>query len=482
MRHTGVVRARFGLPRGLFLLAAVTAVTACGSATGTGTAGPPTSAPATSGGAGPGTPSGTPSPAAATADWPVYHANAAHTGAVAGLPAAGPLSVAWDRPLGSAVYGQPLIIGGTVIAATESNQVYGLSRATGRVLWSARVGSGRPVPISDQPCGDLDPLGITGTPVYDQATGLVYAVAEVTGGTKLLVGIRVSDGKLLLSRDIPAPDHQPAYDQQRGALALAAGRIYVTFGGHYGDCGPYRGSVVAVPASGAGPLLSYVVPTRKQGGLWAPGGPVVGPGNTIYVAAGNGAASRPPFDGSDSVIALSPALKRIGVFAPARWPQDNADDLDLGSMSPALLPGGRILQVGKSGIGYLLNAHALGGVGGQLADGGVCTAFGGAAVAQSVVYVPCVGTGMTAVSVAGGHLRVLWRGPAGAGGSPVVGGGAVWVADWNSGTLYQLSQATGRVRRQIGLGPALPHFVSPSLSGGLVIVGTMHGVVAVSGA
>ena len=471
-------------PFPLAALAAVVVLAACGGSgggPGTPTAAPSASA-ASSGPAGAASASASASVAPATADWPTYHANAGRTGAVAGLPAAGPLSVAWTRQLGGAVYGQPLIIGGTVVAATESNQVYGLSRTTGQVLWAVRVGSGRPVPLSAQPCGDLDPLGITGTPVYDPATGLVYAVAEVTGGTKVLAGIRVSDGKLVLSRDIPAPDHEPVYDQQRSALALAAGRIYVTFGGHFGDCGPYRGSVVAVPASGHGPILSYVVPTQKQGGIWAPGGPVVGPGNTIYVASGNGAARQPPFDGSDSVIALSPTLKRTGVFAPQRWPQDNADDLDLGSMSPALLADGRILQVGKSGIGYLLNARALGGVGGQLADGGVCAAFGGAAVSRAVVYVPCYGTGMTAVSVAGGHIRVLWRGPAAASGSPVVGGGAVWVADWTSGTLYELGQGTGRVQQRISLGSALPHFVSPSLSGGLVIIGTLHGVVAASGA
>ncbi len=64
----------------------------------------------------------------------------------------------------------------------------------------------------------------------------------------------------------------------------------------------------------------------------------------------------------------------------------------------------------------------------------------------------------------------------------MVGGGAVWVADWNSGTLYELNQATGRVRHRIGLGAALPHFASPSLSGALVLVGTTAGVVAVAGA
>jgi outer membrane protein assembly factor BamB len=421
-------------------------------------------------------------PAAATADWPAYHANAARTGTVAGLPAAGPLALAWSRPLDGAVYGQPLVIGGTVIAVTEANRVYGLSRATGRVRWSTRIGSGAPVPLSAQPCGNINPLGITGTPVYDPATGLVYAVAETNGAVMMLAGIRVSDGALVLTRRIPAPDHEAAYDQQRGALALAGGRIYVPFGGHFGDCGPYRGSVAAVRASGTGPILSYVVPTKAQAGIWAPGGPVVGPDGTVYVASGNGAATKPPYDGSDSVIALTPDLRRTGVFAPVRWPQDNAGDVDLGSMSPALLPGGQILQVGKSGTGYLLRAGHLGGVGGQVASAPVCTAFGGAAVTAAAVYVPCHGGGLAAVSVAGGRIRVLWRGPASAAGSPVVGGGAVWVADWDAGVLYELRQAGGRVQAHIGLGAALPHFVSPTLSGGLVLVGTMTGVVAVSGA
>jgi streptogramin lyase len=64
----------------------------------------------------------------------------------------------------------------------------------------------------------------------------------------------------------------------------------------------------------------------------------------------------------------------------------------------------------------------------------------------------------------------------------VLGGGAVWVPDWNSGVLYELDPATGRVRHQIGLGGPLPHFASPSLSGALALVGTMTGVVAVRGA
>ncbi|MGO8959327.1 MAG: PQQ-binding-like beta-propeller repeat protein [Streptosporangiaceae bacterium] len=417
---------------------------------------------------------------APAADWPQYHGNGARTGELTGLPPAGRLTLAWTTQLGAAVYGQPLIIGSTVIAATESDQVYGLDRATGAVRWRTRVGT--PLPGSQQPCGDISPLGITSTPVYDQQTGLVYVVAQNGRTGHLLTALRVADGHAAFRRNVPSPDRNPAYDQQRGALALADGHIYVAFGGHYGDCGPYIGSVVALPATGRGATWSYRVPTKSEGGIWAAGGPVVSNSGTVYVSVGNGAATSPPYDGSDAVLALTPRLKRTGFFAPTGWAAENRSDLDLGAMSPALLPDGRILQVGKDGTGYLLAASHLGGIGGQLAAAQVCPAFGGAAVSGTTVYVPCNGSGLTAVRTTRTGLLVGWHGPAGAWGSPVVGGGAVWVADWNSGTLYELAAPTGKVAHKISLGGPLPHFASPSLSGRLILVGTMTGVTAIVGA
>jgi outer membrane protein assembly factor BamB len=100
----------------------------------------------------------------------------------------------------------------------------------------------------------------------------------------------------------------------------------------------------------------------------------------------------------------------------------------------------------------------------------------------TVGYVPCISGGMAAVDTAGNTLTVLWRGPGGAQGSPVLGGGAVWVPDWNAGVLYELDPGTGQVRHKIRLGSALPHFASPSLSGPLALIGTLKGVVAVRGA
>jgi outer membrane protein assembly factor BamB len=411
-------------------------------------------------------------------NWLQYHGNARRTGTVAGLPAAGRLSVAWSRKLGAAVYGQPLVIGNTVIAATESDQVYALNRATGAVRWHRRIGS--PLPLPDQPCGDINPLGITSTPAYDQATGLVYVVAQNGTRGHVIAGLTLS-GRVKIRVSLPAFDHEPAYDQQRGALAIGNGYVYVVFGGHYGDCGPYVGTVEAFPVGGVGRIFDYLVPTAKQGGIWASGGPVIGADGTVYVSTGNGVPGATRFDGSDSVTALTPRLHEAGIFAPTDWRMLSADDLDLGSMSPALLSDGQILQVGKSSTGYLLTAAHLGGVGGQVATGHVCAAFGGAAVSGDIVYVPCT-SGLAAVDTAHNRVSVRWRGPSLAWGSPVVGGGAVWVASPFNGILYELATASGHVQAQIKVASELPHFVSPSLSGRLILIGTMTGVVAVSGA
>jgi outer membrane protein assembly factor BamB len=463
------------MKRVFIALAVLSAVSGCAGGAApahqTGSAAPPASSTA------PGA-SSTAAPSAG-ADWFTYHGDAARSGAPSRVPPVGRPAMAWRARLDGAVYGQPLVIGDTVIAATEHDTVYALDRRTGGVRWKRHVGI--PVPLSALPCGNIDPLGITGTPVYDPSTRRVFAVAETTGFHHVLVGLAVSDGTVQVSRDIPTPDGRPQVDQQRAALALTHDRVYVAFGGLNGDCGPYVGSVVGVPTTGKGSLISYRVPSSREAGIWASGGPAIGQDGTLYVSVGNGAATSGAFDSSDSVTALGPDLRRRAVFAPRTWATDNASDLDLGSLTPALLPGGRILIAGKRGTAYLLHAPKLGGVGAQITEAPVCEAYGGPAHVGTTVYLPCMRGGTAAVDTAGDKIRVLWRGPSGAPGSPVVAGGAVWVVDWDGGRLYALNQATGKVIHKIDIGET-PHFASPTLSGTLALVGTMNGVVAISGA
>jgi outer membrane protein assembly factor BamB len=444
-------------------------------------------------GADPGSASPAGTASATGANWPEYDGNPARTGVAAGVPAAGPLTTAWSAQLDGAVYGQPLVVGDEVIAATENDSVYALNRVTGKTIWRANVGTPVPRPALHG-CGNIFPLGITGTPVYDAGNGLVYAVAEVTGYQHMLVALDATTGALRVRRDLDSPTtaNQPDYNQQRPALAIADGRVYASFGGLSGDCGAYQGGVVSAPLTGNGPLTSWHTPTSREGAVWGPGGPVVDQNGDLWISNGNGAAksSADPYDGSDSVTELSPALRRLGYFAPSTWAADNANDKDLGSTMPVLAAGNTVFIVGKGGVGYLLDGAKLGGIGGQVAEQSICPAFGTAAASGSTVYEPCRTGPLTAVEVSAASktIKVLWRGPSGTDGSPVVGGGAVWVTKYSEsgsgggGTLYELNQATGQVEQQISISQGMPHFSSLSLSGGSAYVSTLAGITAINGA
>ncbi|MCH6471745.1 outer membrane protein assembly factor BamB family protein [Sinomonas terrae] len=409
-------------------------------------------------------------------DWPTYHHDAARTGAALNLPPMGALSSAWSARLDGAVYGEPLVVRGRVIVATESDTLYALDPADGHVVWRRNVGT--PVPGSALPCGDISPLGITGTPVYDAATGLVFAVAEVSGGRHELVGLDAGDGALIVRREVEPPQGDHIAYQQRAALTVLDGRVYVAFGGLDGDCSDYVGTVLSVPTTGSGALGSYVVPTPRLGGIWAPGGSAVD-GSRLLVPVGNG-DSVTTYDGSDAVLSLDASLKRTDFFAPSSWAQDNADDADLGSMTPVRV-GAYVFADGKNGVGYVLDAGHFGGVGGAASQTPVCPAFGAPAVAGMTVYVPCQ-DGLQEVAVsASGTMSLGWRLPLGAAGSPVIGGGEVWVTDYATGELYALDPGDGHVRQKVQVGP-VPHFVTPTLSGGRVFVGTLDGVSALAGA
>jgi hypothetical protein len=414
-------------------------------------------------------------PARLTAsDWTMYHANPARTGYVAGLPDPTRLARLWMTPLDGAVYAEPLVVAGRVVVATENDTLYVLDARTGRVQWRLSVGS--PVPLSALPCGDIDPLGITGTPVYDPRTGLVFAVAEITGPAHILVGIDVKTGHLRVRRVVDPPGTDPQVEQQRGALALWGNRIYIPFGGLEGDCGDYHGLLVAARTDGRGALLRYQVPTAREGGIWAPPGPVIDSQGHLYVTVGNGAATQGPWDHSDSVLRLSPMLRLEDGFAPASWPSENASDLDLGSLGPVLLPQGLLYADGKAGQGYLLRAGHLGGIGGQIQTLALCSAYGGAAVRGPSLFIPCSDGLRQLTLTSRARLVVGWQGPQEVTGSPVIGGQTLYSLD-PGGVLYALNAATGQVRATLFVG-ATSRFATPTLSGRHIFLGTLRGVVA----
>jgi len=195
-------------------------------------------------------------------DWPTYHHDNARTGVAAAFPAPSSVAVAWQAKLDGAVYGQPLVIGNRLLAATENDTIYGLDAATGAQLWAQHVGT--PVPRSALPCGNIDPLGITSTMAYDPDTGLVFALAESTGGVHTLFGLDIATGAVKLTRVAEPPKGDKLAHQQRSALTVLQGRVYVAYGGLAGDCAQYIGSVVGVPTTGDGPIVSYAIPTDRK--------------------------------------------------------------------------------------------------------------------------------------------------------------------------------------------------------------------------
>jgi outer membrane protein assembly factor BamB len=411
-------------------------------------------------------------------NWPTFHRTTDRAGRAA-APVGGRVRHAWTKPLKGAVYGEPLMVNGTLIAATERNNVYGLNPRTGHIRW--RTNFGRPVPLSDLPCGNIDPLGITGTPAYDATTGSVFVVAETTGGHHTLWALNPSTGHRKWHRSLDTQkDRNRKAEQERSALLVTHGRVLTTFGGLAGDCDNYVGYVTSVAVNGMGKIHSYAVPTPREAGMWATSGPVVGRNGNVYVSAGNGEKTSGRWDKSDSVTQLTPIkLRRVSAFAPATWRQDNAADLDLGSSS-AIPVSHRIVIAGKRGTVYLLR-EKLGGVGAAVRKLDGCTAFSGAAIADAhTVLMPCLGeNAIKQLHVTKKRIRFGWT-ASGVYASPVVAGQRVYVADRNSGDLVVLSLATGNElqRRHAG---SLTHFPSVTISGGMVFVPTLDGIAAFSG-
>jgi outer membrane protein assembly factor BamB len=412
-------------------------------------------------------------------DWPTYHRDLARTGFDPAAVSAGRLARAWSTSVDGKVYAEPLVAGGLVVAATENNSVYGLEADTGRVRWRAHLGS--PVNGGDLPCGNIDPSGITATPAIDTHAGVVYAVGFLAPAHHVLAALRLSDGRTLWTRDIDPPGANPQVHQQRSALAVTGGRVYVAYGGLFGDCGDYHGWVVSAATAGpSGSLTSYRVPTNREGGIWAPPGPAIDARGNLFVSTGNG-DSTSSFDYGNAVIRLSPDLRPADYFAPRDFAALNSADLDLASVGPVPLPGGRVFAIGKSGVGYLLDANRLGGIGGSLASKQVCGgAFGGAAYAHGLMYIPCT-EGIVALRPASRSFSVAWRGPGFRAGPPIVAGNLVWTVDLDGGSLVGLDARSGRSRASVDIGGP-PQFSTPSASRGTLYVSGGSSVLAFAGA
>jgi hypothetical protein len=161
---------------------------------------------------------------------------------------------------------------------------------------------------------------------------------------------------------------------QRPGLLLNNGIVFVTFAS-FSDNDPYHGWMMAYDATTLAFIDAYLdTPNGGGGGSWMAGAAPAGDSDgNVYFAAGNGrpdatAKFDPPYDLPNSFLKLkvmNGKLTLVDYFSPYNAQCLSADDLDLGSSGPTIIPdqfaGYNIIAIGsKEGRAYLLNQDDLG--------------------------------------------------------------------------------------------------------------------------
>jgi outer membrane protein assembly factor BamB len=287
------------------------------------------------------------------------------------------------------VYAQPLYIEGgprgraVVIAVTESNNVYALDAINGTIVWFVNVGPA--VPAGTLPCGNVQPVGISGTPVVDLPSRSLFFDAMIMTNSMpkhFIYSLNVDTGSLnpgwpvevdsnaVSSYGVSTPVRFDSLAQgQRGALTVIGTNLYVPYGGLYGDCSTYHGWIVGMPLTNPTNVVAWAT-SVNGGGAWSVGG-IASDGVSPYLATGNtmGAST---WSGGEAIIRFPPDLvltnNVTNFWAPTNWSTLDSEDNDIGGSGPILVtvpgatPSQLVVALGKDGNAYLLNRANLGGI------------------------------------------------------------------------------------------------------------------------
>jgi outer membrane protein assembly factor BamB len=323
-------------------------------------------------------------------------------------------------------YAQPLYWAGSgsdpdlVIVTTEQNHVYAFdASAGGKPVWDKLLGT--PLPKSRLAtlragCGNIDPLGITGTPVIDAATRTIYLDAMVIASANAtaqhqVFALDASTGTIKSGWPVDlnstvmsgSTTFDSLAENQRGALILLGGKVFVPFGGHIGDCGVYHGWIVGISTSDPTQVTAWAS-RAIAGGVWAPGG-ISSDGQSLFFATGNTEAQSNTFtapatwqDG-ETIFRLPPSLVFSGqsadYFTPTNWVALDNADTDIGGTAPVVLnvpgatPSALVVGLGKDGNAYLLDRSNLGGISSPLVLASVAT---GTIITASAAYATSQGS------------------------------------------------------------------------------------------
>lgn len=297
------------------------------------------------------------------------------------------------------IFAQPLYVPGVVVpglgthnvlyVATMNDSVYAFDADVGGApLWSVNLAalfgttavSWADFAVDNGARGGN--LGILSTPVIDPVTHYMYVVAcTLEGGTMAyrLHALDITDGSepygpgVLVSASYAGASFTASHETQRVSLALAGSNVVFAFGAmEMESAGAYYGWVIehdktTLQPSGA---FATIATGKNGGGVWQSGRPpAVDAFGYVYVFAGNGWGGG--YDGvndfSESVLKLDPSrgLELVDWFTPGNWSYLDANDLDLASSGPLLIPGPGgttplLAGGGKTGDLYILDTSNLG--------------------------------------------------------------------------------------------------------------------------
>ncbi len=272
---------------------------------------------------------------------------------------------------------------GVFFAVTTANDVMAFDETTGATVWTKNIGA----PATGVGCGIGSPLGIISTPVIDATSRTIYVAAAVSKNSAVqhqVDAFSVDDGTekpgypVVVSGTSGSTTFTAAPQNQRSALSLVKGTLYVAYGGYVGDCGNYHGWVVGINT--ADPTQHGGWASLGKGeGIWASGG-MASDGNGVFAVTGNSTAGVADHMASDSEEVVR--VTGLGVldrsnqnlFFPASWHSMDSGDQDLGSASPVYIsvpgatPANLVAAASKDGHLYLLDPANLGGMAGFKTD------------------------------------------------------------------------------------------------------------------
>ncbi len=265
---------------------------------------------------------------------------------------------------------------GAFFTVTNDDNVFALDETTGAQVWMKNIGTA--ASKTGQSCGDISPLGIISTPIIDELARTLYVAGAIGSASTITAhqihALSVDDGSERTGWPIDVSTFTSggatftaSPQNQRSALSLVGGVLYVAYGGHNGDCGNYRGWVMAINTATSTQRGAWVTGGTRGEAIWAAGG-MASDGNGIFAVTGNNLTGTTTHADSEEVVRLTglatlDRTSNANIFYPSTWRTMDGNDADLGASSPVYLssPSPMVAVVSKDGHLFLLDAANFGG-------------------------------------------------------------------------------------------------------------------------